>query len=194
MEAIESTTEADIEKLEKEFTGARDRLLEAKRNLKPLEVKDYELTGSLGEKVLLSQLFGDRSELMVIHNMGKKCVYCTLWADGLNGLVKHLENRAGFVVMTPDDPETQSKFARDRGWTFKMYSTEGSQFTHDMGYEPEPKVHWPGVSFFRKDADGKIFRTAKDTFGPGDLYCSVWHLLDLLPNGQNDWEPKYHYV
>jgi predicted dithiol-disulfide oxidoreductase (DUF899 family) len=190
----DSATSDEIKRLEEEFQSARLKLLAAKRATPPELVEDYTLHGANAEPIRLSQLFGAKSELMLIHNMGKKCVYCTLWADGLNGFVKHLENRAAFVLTSPDEPNTQAAFARDRGWTFRMYSTANSSFTHDMGFEPEPGNFWPGVSFFRKDADGKIYRTARDMFGPGDIYCSVWHLLDLLPNGTNDWEPKYHYI
>jgi predicted dithiol-disulfide oxidoreductase (DUF899 family) len=183
----------ELTRLQTEFDSAQKKLLAAKRAQKPELVEDYELTGEGGKPVRLSEMFGDKSELTVIHNMGKRCVYCTLWADGFTGFVKHFEDRAGFVLTSPDDHETQSVFARERGWNFKMLSTKGSSFTIDMGYEPEPGSYWPGVSFFKREADGKIYRTAKDSFGPGDAYCSLWHLFDLLPLGLNDWEPKYHY-
>ena len=51
----------------------------------------------------------------------------------------------------------------------------------------------PGVSVFRKKADGRIVRVAKDLFGPGDLYCGVWHLFDLLPDGPAGWDPLFEY-
>ena len=51
----------------------------------------------------------------------------------------------------------------------------------------------PGVSTFRKNADGTIDRIAKDFFGPGDLYCGVWHLFDLLADGVDGWEAQLEY-
>ena len=30
--------------------------------------------------------------LLMIHNMGEACRYCTLWADGFNGFLPHLED------------------------------------------------------------------------------------------------------
>ncbi len=191
--AVTEVSETELKRLQEEFEAAKNRLLEARRSQKPELVRDYELLGTWSVKMKLSDMFGEKSELIVVHNMGKRCTYCTLWADGLNGFIAHLENRAGFVLTSPDDPETQRAFANDRGWKFRMLSTKGTTFTHDMGYEPEPGTYWPGFSVFRKDSDGKIYRTSKDIFGPGDLYCSVWHLFDLLPLGVNDWEPKYHY-
>ena len=41
----------------------------------------------------------------------------------------------------------------------------------------------PGVSVFHKGRDGESIRVSKDAFGPGDLYCGVWHLFDLPPDG-----------
>ena len=36
-------------------------------------------------------------------------------------------------------------------------------------------------------------RVASDFLGPGDAYCSVWHLFDLLRDGVGDWEAKFDY-
>jgi len=176
--------QSEIAKKRKEIEALREQA-----ELEP--VNDYTFKDWDGNEVTLSSLFGSSDELMVIHNMGKRCVYCTLWADGLNGFAGHLNSRAPFVVVSPDAPEVQQEFAESRGWQFKMVSGKESPFTHDMGFEPEPGTYWPGVSTFVKK-DGKIYRKAHDIFGPGDSYCSVWHLFDLLPN-KIKWEPKYSY-
>src|SRR6516164_9513796 len=60
--------------------------------------------------------------------MGASCPYCTLWADGFNGLLPHIENRAAFVVASPDDPQAQEKFKASRGWRFPMVSHRDSTF------------------------------------------------------------------
>src|SRR5262249_204452 len=130
--------------------------------------------------------------LFVIHNMGAGCAYCTLWADGFNGVYEHLRNRAGFVVSSPDAPAQQQAFAASRGWKFPMISYQGNRFGEDMGY----RVHGgaqPGVSVFRRKA-GKILRVADTGFQPGDDFCSVWHLFDLIPEGAAGWQPKFAYV
>ena len=51
----------------------------------------------------------------------------------------------------------------------------------------------PGVSVLRKKEDGTMVRVSKDAFGPGDLYCGLWHLFDLLPDGPDDWGPLFDY-
>jgi predicted dithiol-disulfide oxidoreductase (DUF899 family) len=185
--------EQEISDLEKEIAEKRERVNELRQSLPPLEVQDYTLKADGGREVKLSGLFGENDELILIHNMGKSCPYCTLWADGLIGVLHHLEDRAAFAVVSPDDPAAQKEFATGRGWNFKMYSSEGSSFTKDVGYQAEDGGYIPGVSVFRKNGDGKITRVSNAFFGPGDLFCSVWHLFDLLPGGPGDWQPKYKY-
>ncbi len=156
-------------------------------------VKDYFLKDSTNKEVTLSRLFNNKEELILIHNMGTHCRYCTMWADGFNGVLPHLENRAAFVVVSPDDPATQKKFAQRRKWKFTMLSSKGTSFSKDMGFETKEGKPIPGVSVFTKNKEGKILRVAKETFGPGDHYCIVWHFFDLLPKGANEWEPQYFY-
>jgi len=188
-----------IEALQKEIEQKRKKILELRSTTELEPVKDYVLKDKNDSKILLSSLFDERDELLVIHNMGKRCTYCTLWADGFNGVVLPLNDRMPFVVVTPDTPEVQKEFAESRGWKFKMLSAEGSTFIADMGFEPKPNQYWPGVSaFIRKDArltdgQGKIYRASFDQFGPGDFYCSPWHLFDLFPKRDNEWQPKYKY-
>jgi predicted dithiol-disulfide oxidoreductase (DUF899 family) len=180
----------EIDALEQELVDKQEKLAEMKRGLPPQEVQDYTLQSQKGP-VKLSDLFDGKPDLIVIHNMGQSCTYCTLWADGFNGVHQHLENRAGFVVVSPDPLDVQRKFAESRGWKFRMAGGQGSTFIEDMGFKSE-KGWMPGVSTFYRDK-GKIMRVAKAPFGPGDPFCGVWHLLALLKNGPGDWHPKYKY-
>jgi predicted dithiol-disulfide oxidoreductase (DUF899 family) len=181
----------EIDRLEETLQREQERLAELRRRVPPKQVEDYTLRGWEGP-VRLSELFQGKPDLIVIHNMGKGCVYCTLWADMFNGVVPHLENRAGLVVVSPDPPAVQREFARGRGWRFRMASGEGSSFIQDMGFRGE-KSWQPGVSTFHREPGGEIRRIAKAYFGPGDPFCGVWHLLALLKDGAADWKPKYAY-
>jgi len=174
----------DIAKLRKEIEAARAKT-------EPVEFTDYTLERSGGGEVKLSELFGEKSDLIVIHNMGAGCSYCTLWADGFNGVYDHLADRAAFVVASPDPPASQSKFAQGRGWRFPMVSTKGTSFAKDCGYEKAGKF-MPGVSIFTR-RDGKILRVADEPFSPGDDFCIVWPIFGLLPDGGGNWGPKYTY-
>ncbi|HLZ07842.1 MAG TPA: DUF899 family protein, partial [Chloroflexota bacterium] len=108
-----------------------------------------------------------------------------------NGIVPHLENRAAFVVSSPDVPEAQQKFKTGRGWKFRMVSHNGTTFAEDMGYFNSDGMQ-PGVSVFKKSGN-KILRVSDAEFGPGDDFSIPWHLFDLIPEGANGWEPKYRY-
>jgi predicted dithiol-disulfide oxidoreductase (DUF899 family) len=181
-----------INNLQKEIEAKRKQILDLRQQMELEPVNDYALKDHDGNTVMLSSLFDERDELMVIHNMGKRCSYCTLWADGFNGFTLPLADRMPFVLISPDEPQVQKDFAESRGWQFNMLSAAGSTFTKDLGFEPEPGNYWPGVSaLVRKD--GKIYRAAYDHFGPGDMYASIWHLFDLFPKQDNGWQPKYKY-
>ncbi|MGO8914433.1 MAG: DUF899 family protein [Stellaceae bacterium] len=173
-----------------EITELRKKMRALQQSVAPEEVAEYDFVTRAG-KVALSELFGDKDSLFVIHNMGAGCPYCTLWADGFNGVLAHLENRAAFVVASPDAPETQEKFKASRGWRFRMVSHRDTSFAADMGYRSEQG--WlPGVSVFTRDG-GKILRIGDTGFGPGDDFCSLWHFLDLLPGGGGTWRPRFTY-
>ncbi|MBL7777471.1 MAG: DUF899 family protein [Chitinophagales bacterium] len=189
---MNEATYEKITALQKEINEKHKQITALRKELTDEQINDYVLKNGDGKPVLLSSLFNEKNELLVIHNMGKKCVYCTLWADGFNGVLPHLTNRLPVVLVSPDEPQVQKEFAQSRGWGFNMLSAHGSTFIADLGFEPKPGMHWPGVSALVRRGD-KIFRVSKDNFGPGDNYCSVWPLLDLLPNGANGWQPKYEY-
>ena len=176
----------------KQIDALRVKMRELQANVEPEEVADYALTGRDGP-VKLSELFGDKDTLIVIHNMGKTCPACTMWADGYNGLLPHLQSRAAFVITSPDDPETQAAFAASRGWRFRMVSHRGSDFAAAMGYRSEQGGWLPGISVFQRDGD-RIVRVSDQRLGPGDDFCSVYHFLDMIPEGAAGWRPKFAYA
>jgi len=57
----------------------RGKMRELQQSVEPEEVSDYEFSTTEG-KLRLSELFADKEYLLVIHNIGAGCRYCTLWA------------------------------------------------------------------------------------------------------------------
>jgi predicted dithiol-disulfide oxidoreductase (DUF899 family) len=169
----------------------RRKMREVQAAAEPEVAADYAFATPDGT-TKLSDLFGVKDDLIVIHNMGISCPSCTLWADGFNGIYEHLANRAAFVVCSPDTLETQRSFAASRGWRFPMVSHQGTTFAADMGYQSERGGWLPGVSVFRRDGD-RIVRVADTRFQPGDDFCTLWHLLDLLPGGAAGWSARFSY-
>ena len=196
MQKSELTIELEMERLHNQLQSTYQELLALKRG-NPHSVEDYTFIAPDGAEIRLSDLFGDKNDLILIHNMGSRCPYCTLWGDGFNGVYHHMSNRASFYVVSPEAPDIQRAFAESRGWKFPMISDQATDFTRAMGYlfDNEGKSWWmPGVSVFSRSADGAITRVAKDVFGPGDPYCSVWPMFDLLADGPGTWQPSINYT
>lgn len=184
-----------ILKLRKEIQEKRKEIIALQKELPLEEVKDYSLKDKEGKSIMLSELFGGSDELLVIHNMGKECVYCTMWADGFRGYSEIISDRMPFVLTSPNEPHVLKAFSEKRNWNFPCISFHGTDFGFDLGYEKRKGEHsafHPGVSaLIRKD--GKIYRTGQNSFGPGDDYNPVWHFFDLFPKGADNWAPKYLY-
>lgn len=189
-------TAAKLARYRRQIAELRAKIRETQASAEPEEVRDYAFATAEGS-VLLSELFSGMDDLFVIHSMGTKCPSCTLWADGFNGIYPHLANRAGFVVSSPDPPALQQQFAAGRGWRFPMVSHHGTSFAADMGYRTESGGWLPGISVFKRDrATGRprIVRVSNASFSPGDDFCTLWHIFDLLPEGAGGWTAKFAYA
>ena len=184
---------AAYEELEK----AQQKLAELRRRLPHEPVSDYQLQGADGP-VSLSALFGEKEDLILVHNMGSGCSYCTMWADNFNGVAHHLQDRAAFALVSADSPAAQQEFARGRGWRFPIYSAAGSTFTAEMGFQSPAggfmSGYQPGVSVFRKErrrqhhARGQrpLRSRATSTAAPGtSSICS--------PTAGTGWDPQLDY-
>jgi predicted dithiol-disulfide oxidoreductase (DUF899 family) len=182
---------ARVVELRTRFHQARAELQQALAEDARADVADYTFA-TLNGQVKLSALFGAERDLFVIHNMGRGCNSCTMWADGFNGLYPHIRDRASFVVSNHETPEQQAEFAASRGWKFPMVSTQGNTFAADMGFTNAAGKPMPGVSAFQKQ-DGRIVRVSASGFNDTDEFCPVWRLFDLLPEGADGWRPKQTY-
>jgi predicted dithiol-disulfide oxidoreductase (DUF899 family) len=136
-------------------------------------------------------LFCGKDVLFAIHNMGQGCRYCTLWADGLNGFLPHLEDKFSVVLLSKDPPEVQQRFAHSRGWRFRMASHGGGAYISEQTVM-SGEDNMPGLVCYVREK-GKILRKSSVVFGPGDLFCSIWHVLSLAGIGVEDWTPQYGY-
>lgn len=182
---------ARLKELRSQVMALRAEMRKTQSEIEGEPVADHVLLTGEGE-VRLSQLFGAKKQLIVIHNMGTTCAYCTMWADGYNGIYDHLADRAAFLVVSPDAPAQQRQFAQSRGWRFPMASDPGMKFAAAMGYVGEGRPQ-PGISVFERAGAG-IVRVSDTTEGPYDDFCAAWHLFDLIPEGAAGWQPKFKYL
>ena len=183
-------TDKDITDLEKQIAELTTTLNEARSKLTPVPVPDYSFQTLEGEVSLLD-LFGGRDVLLAIHNMGQGCRYCTLWADGFNGLLPHLESAMAVVLLSRDPPALQRDFAGSRNWRFRLASHGGGDYISEQTVMSGVD-NMPGAVVYKR-SDDRVFRWSSAVFGPGDLYCSMWNLLGLAGLGGDAWTPQFRY-
>ena len=180
----------EIPELEKQIFELTAKLNEFRKASAGDEVRDYEFSTIDGATSLL-KMFGNKKQLLLIHNMGQGCRYCTLWADGFNGFLQHLESVMSVVLVSKDPPELQRQFANSRDWRFRLASHGGGKYISEQTVM-DGAENTPGAVVYERDGD-KITRKHSCIFGPGDIYCSMWGLLGLAGLGADNWTPQYAY-
>lgn len=179
-----------IVELEKQIFDLTAQLNELRKANREGEVPNYAFDMLDGETTLL-EMFGDRDKLLVIHNMGQGCRYCTLWADGFNGIIPHIESVMSLVLVSKDSPAVQRRFANSRNWQFRMAS-HGNGLYNDEQLLMKNMPGMPGAVVYERDGD-TIYRKNTCVFGPGDIYSSMWNLLGLAGMGEAEWTPQFSY-
>jgi predicted dithiol-disulfide oxidoreductase (DUF899 family) len=180
----------EIAQLETQIFELTQKLNALRKARPPEEIPNYTFTTLNGPNTLL-ELFGDQQRLLVIHNMGQGCRFCTLWADGFNGLLSHLESAMAVVLVSRDDPQLQRRFANSRDWRFRLASHGGGDYIQEQSVVPGA-ANMPGAVIYERQGE-KIYRKNACVFGPGDLYCSMWNLLALAGIGEAEWVPQFRY-
>jgi predicted dithiol-disulfide oxidoreductase (DUF899 family) len=180
----------EISNLEQQIFELTAKLNELRKASTGDEVRNYSFATLNGETTLLD-MFADKDKLLVIHNMGQGCRYCTLWADGFNGFLPHLESVMSVVLVSRDPPEVQRKFANSRDWRFCMASHGGGDYIQEQTVM-DGSDNMPGAVLYERVGEA-IYRKNSGVFGPGDIYCSMWGLLGLAGLSDADWTPQYVY-
>ncbi|MEM7078396.1 MAG: DUF899 family protein [Pseudomonadota bacterium] len=185
-----SDIETKIVELEQQIYGLTHELYALKKQAPARPVPNYEFRTLSGPTTLLD-MFADRQQLLLIHNMGQGCRFCTLWADGFNGALGHLESALSVVLVSKDNPETQRRFANSRGWRFRLASHGGGAYLEEQSASPGAG-NMPGAVLYEREGE-QILRKNACVFGPGDLYCPTWGLLALAGLGEAEWTPQFNY-
>ena len=208
----------ELRQAEVDLMRHRERVAALRRQLPPgTPVPDYEFVEgprNLAEgdepvtSVRLSELFTAPDRALVVQHVmyGKlqstPCPMCTMWVDGLNAAVRHVQQNADYVVAAAADPPALRAHARARGWdSVRLLSCGDNSFQYDFGAEDEAGAQNSSISVFTLDPDGapRHFYTchpqmADDVFERGiDLLSPVWHLLDLTPRGRGEWYAELDY-
>jgi predicted dithiol-disulfide oxidoreductase (DUF899 family) len=177
------------------------------------------------EALRLSQLFAPEHDTLLIYSFmfgperDAPCPGCTHFLDSLDGVARHVGQRASMVVVAKSPLARLLEWARQRDWPhLRLLSTNGN--TYDRDYfgdstalpeaireqqEFKPGEDWdmPIFNVFRRE--GGVIRHCWGTEllyvppEPGqeyrhhDLLDPLWNLLDLTPAGRGDFDPKLRY-
>ena len=195
---------------EKAFTRQCDDMSRLQRSL-PWEkvTKEYSFEGASGRETL-SDLFADRSQLIVYHFMFHPddkagCPHCSLRADGFAGIGAHLNHRDVTMVVVSRAPYPRlAEYQKRMGWRFKWVSSDSSDFNFDYqaSFTPQEMAskrafynftmrdplapEREGHSIFYKDRDGGLFHTYSCYDRGNDKLNLHYHYLDLVPKGRDE--------
>jgi predicted dithiol-disulfide oxidoreductase (DUF899 family) len=227
-----------------EYRVARNALLEAEMELRRMvervaaqrralppggEVPDYafERLDEHGRTatVRMPELFEPgRPSLMLYSFMygperDSPCTGCVHFLDGLDGVMRHGEQRTTLYVIAKSPLARLAELARQRGWAhLRFLSAAGNDYSRDYfgdsrGLAPAMRrqqefkdgEEWdmPMMNVFRKEG-GKVrhFWGQELLYVPpepgqeyrhNDAIDALWNLLDMLPEGRGDFEPKLAY-
>ena len=205
---------------EKELTRFRDKVSRLRRELPWVRVeKEYTFDSPEGPATL-SDLFGDKSQLIVYHFMygpgwEEGCPGCSFVSDHVDAARRHFEHHDIAYVAVSRAPLAEFlPFKKRMGWTFRWVSSNGTDFNYDysVSFRREdldggPVLYnftmqklngdeQPGLSVFFKDAEGRVYHTYS-TYERGlDLLLGAYNFIDLAPKGRDEASPmewvRYH--
>jgi predicted dithiol-disulfide oxidoreductase (DUF899 family) len=208
---------------EKALTRQSDELARQRRSLPWVAIeKPYQFETNQGSRDL-TELFGGRSQLLVYHfmlgpNTPEGCPGCTLFADGFDGAIIHLEHHdVTFLAASRAPLETLNAYKRRMGWGFPWVSSQGSDFNRDFSaFNEKDRANGTGFNFgtpkraalnvIEDDElmalsafaleDGVVYHTYTCYDRSTDGLHLVWQLLDRAPKGRDEgaWKswPRKH--
>lgn len=197
---------------EKAHTREKDALSEARRGLPWVRLdQDYVFETAAGGSAKLSELFGERSQLIVYHFMfgpdqASGCKSCSFWADSFNGLAPHLNARdIAFLAVSRAPMSVITPFKKRMGWNFDWVSSASNTFNADfhVGFSSDQRNGKPlmynfsevdsvpmdemhGTSVFARDDAGNVYHTYS-TYGRGlDITNAAYSYMDMTPKGRDE--------
>jgi predicted dithiol-disulfide oxidoreductase (DUF899 family) len=198
---------------EKVFDKKRDKLTRARQAMPWVKVNKSYVFDSPNGRESLSDLFEERSQLIVYHFMyhpswgDQPCRSCSFWADNFDGIIVHLNARdVSMVAISKAKLSQLCAYHKRMGWSFKWLSSYDNEFNRDYhvsftdeevasenGYfnyrkQRVPREEMPGMSVFAKDHEGNVFHTYSSYARGIDMINGAYHLLDRVPKGRDEGE------
>lgn len=149
----------------------------------------------------------------------RPCPGCTHMLDALDGASRHIEQRINLHVVAKSPLPRIQAFARERGWRqLHLLSTDGNSYDSDyfgdssalpaavreqQEFKPGEEWDMPILNVFRREGESIRHYWASEVLyvpaEPGEQYRHadaldpLWGMLDLVPEGRGDFEPKLSY-
>lgn len=205
--------EARLELLKKEkaHSRTRDELTRERQALPWVKVeKEYIFEGPSG-KITLSDLFGDKSQLIVQHFMfdpewDEGCKSCSFMADHMDPSVVHIAHRGtAFAAVSKAPLEKLIAYKKRMKWSFNWVSSFNTDFNRDFHvsftdeeiesntcqYNFREGVSFSvreahGISTFAKEKNNNVYHTYS-AYGRGsENVMTAYVLLDMVPKGRDE--------
>lgn len=166
-------------------------------------VDDYTFATESGD-VTLDELVGDRP-LVLYHfmfgdTMAEPCPMCSMWADGWNAVIDHVEQNVDLALATNANAAENAALAESHRWqNLRWLSAAGTSFKVDHGSADASGNQSPMVTVFERVEDQVCLsysgsaHICGDHWRGVDLLSPVWHLLDLTRQGRGDFMPLLSY-
>ncbi len=199
---------------EKALTRAKDAVNRRRLALPWVRVeKDYVFEDASGA-VSLSDLFENRSQLLIYHFMfgpdwSEGCSGCSFLCDHVDSARQHFEHHDVSFTAVARAPFAQIEaFRRRMGWRFRWVSAFASDFNADfeVSFTPAQMAagapynfartkpdsdELSGVSAFYRDEAGSIFHTYSQYARGGEEVIGTYGWLDVAPLGRNETGPSH---
>ena len=195
---------------EKEFTKARDRLSQARRDLPWERVdREYVFEGSAGKRTL-AELFDGRGQLVIYHAMfnpdtagpettwtkDEPCFACSWWMDNFDRIAVHLHHRDVTMAAVARAPYAKFAAYKERmGWSFPVYSSAGSDFNFDyhVSFTPEELQAGKAEYNYRVDSASMSEAPGVSVFTK-DEDGNLYHTYSAYARGLDMLNVGYHYL
>jgi predicted dithiol-disulfide oxidoreductase (DUF899 family) len=150
--------------------------------------------GKTGKPVKFSELFGNKSTLLIYSfmfgpNWDKPCPSCTSLVDGFDRSAYQVAQHAAFVAIAKAPAERINGWARQRGWSH-IGLVSGFESAYQADYKCQgdsDDMQWPVMHVFTR-RDGKIFHFWGTELPANhvDTVWPYWNLMDFTPEGRPD--------
>lgn len=150
--------------------------------------------GSVGQRVKFSELFGDKSTLLLYSfmfgpNWGKPCPSCTSLVDAFDRASYSVTRDAALAAIAKAPADRINAWAKQRGWS-QIALASGFESSYQADYKCQGEsddMQWPVMHVFMK-RDGAIFHFWGTELSANhvDTVWPYWNLMDFTPEGRPD--------